>query len=210
LRGFFRRQDINEGASFVARRAFMRFVQKTIRCEVALRVIGQDLGTFLIDSLEITVEGEDFAVKGLCFAYTADAPTENREKRWQKLFSIDRRGGEIRHKSIRQPFIRKYTPEDIKRLDETAKERRVDIPQIQGVSTLAHSLRTIGRVVDSSGGRLIKLVKSQDNVTLEYADANGVSHKEEQSSYSLYRKQHSEVSLRETKKEKDLWSGRDR
>jgi hypothetical protein len=184
----------------------VRLVQN-IRHEVALRVIGQDLATFVIDSLEITLEGEDFVTKGVRIAHAAEAPRENGEKPWAKLLSTDRRGNGIRYELTREPFSRKYTPDDVKNLDEIGKSRRKGTPemQIQHVLTLDQSLRIIGRMVDSSGGRLIKLVKNQDNFALEYQDADGVVHKDEHSSLLLARNL-TEESLREMRKKEDPWS----
>lgn len=186
----------------------MKFAQK-LRYEVALRVIGQDLAALLIDSLEIIVEGDDFVVNGIRIAYAAEIPREHKKTLWRKMLSIGRPSAEIRHKSIRESFGRRYTLEDIKRLDETAKSRRNDTAKIQDVLTLAASLRTIGRMVDSGSGRLIKLVKNQDTFALEYEDSNGVPHKDEHSALSLHRSQQTGVALRDTK-EKDPWSGADR
>jgi hypothetical protein len=172
----------------------VNFVQK-IRHEVALRVIGQDLAAFVITSLEITLEGEDFVANGVRIARAPEAP------------SILPGYNGIRYELTREPFSRKYTPDDVKNLDEIGKSRRTGIPgmQIQDALTLDQSLRIIGRMVDSSGGRLIKLVKNQYNFALEYQDADGGVHKDEHSSSALSRSL-TEESLREMRKKEDPWS----
>lgn len=182
-------------------------VQK-ISYEITLHVIGQDLVTLLIDSLEITADGEDFVVKGVRITSTAEAPQEDREKSWLKLFSFGRRSDEIRYKIIHEPFFRRYTPEDIKRLDKIAKSRRIDRAEMQDVLTLAEALRTLGRAVDSGGGQLVRLVKNGDKFALEHKDANGLTHKDEHTTLSLHRSRQTGMDLQQTK-EKDPWLGVD-
>jgi len=165
---------------------------QAIRHEVALRVIGQDLAAYVINALEVTLDGEDFVTNGVRIARPAEAPS----------FLPGDNG--IRYELAREPFSRKYTPDDVKNLDEIGKSRR-GTPglQLQHVLTLDQALRLIGRMVDSSGGRLIKLVKNQDSFALEYRDADGGVHKDEHSSSSLSRNL-TEESLREMRQENPL------
>jgi hypothetical protein len=162
------------------------------RHEVALRVIGQDLAAWVISALEITLEGEDFVTNGIRIARPAEAPS----------FLPGDNG--IRYELTREPFSRKYTPDDVKNLDEIGKSRR-GTPgfQLQHVLTLDRALRLIGRMVDSTGGRLIKLVKNQNSFALEYRDAAGLVHNEEYSSSALSMSLTDE-SLREMREEKPL------
>ncbi len=167
-------------------------LDQAIRHEVALRVIGQDLATVVINSLEITLEGEDFVTNGVRLARAPEAPS----------FLPGDNG--IRYELTREPFSQKYTPDDVKNLDELGKSRRGTLRmQVQHALTLDQSLRIIGRMVDSSGGRLIKLVKNQDSFALEYQDADGVVHKDEHSNLELSRNL-TEESLREMRKENPL------
>lgn len=178
--------------------------------EVALRAIGQDLATLFVDLLEITIEGDEFAIRGVRVGQSAKAGREGREKLWHRILSMGRRRSGVQHASIREPFVRKYSQREIQRLDENTKLHRSDTPKMQDVSTLADSLRALGRMVDSRRGRLIRLQKNREDFALEYEDVDGVVHKDAHSTFSLHRSQQAGVSLRDPKKEKDPWSGRSR
>ncbi|HEY3303630.1 MAG TPA: hypothetical protein VGL70_08875 [Candidatus Binatia bacterium] len=104
-----------------------------------------------------------------------------------------------------QPFARKYSPEDVNRLDEMGATRQKGVLTTPDATSLAESLRTVGRIVDDKKGRLIKLAKDQRKITFEYEDENGDVQQEELYSLSIYKSQQEGLSLRGTQKKKDVW-----
>ncbi len=150
-----------------------------LECAVALRAIGQDLGGRLIESLEIAVEDGVFHVQGVCFG--------------------------VGKESSREPLTRSYRPDDIYRLDELGAARQTAIPGTPDASSLAESLRTVGRVVDEKKGHLIRLFKDHRKIAFEYEDENGGRQKQEHYSLSHYKGQQEGVSQRGTKTREDVW-----
>jgi hypothetical protein len=104
-----------------------------------------------------------------------------------------------------EPFMHRYKPEDIKRLEEIAAARKTGVQGTPDASSLAESLRTVGRVVDAKKGRLIKLSKEQNKITFVYQDANGEVQTEQHYSLTTYKSQQEGVSERGTKKLSDIW-----
>lgn len=145
------------------------------RHQVALRAIGQDLTPLMLESVEIVAEEKDFIALGRPIGA----------------------GGE--------PILRRYKPEDIRRLDELGAAHKTGVQSTPDASSLAESLRTVGRVVDVKKGRLIKLSKEQHKITFVYQDANGDMQTEQYYSLSTYKSQQEGVSERGTKKLSDVW-----
>ncbi len=112
-----------------------------ITYEVALRTVGQDLAALLIESLEITFEGNAFVAQGFGLAA--------------------RRGERTGKEPARESFARRYSAEDIRRLHKLGRKRQTGAVNTPDASSLAESLRTIGRALDSSRGQLIKLSKGE-------------------------------------------------
>jgi len=154
-----------------------------ITCAIALRAIGLDLAALLIESLEITVEGNAFVAQG--FGIAAG------------------RGERTGKEPARESFARRYSAEDIKRLDELGMAQQTKVVKTSDASSLAESLRTIGRALDSSRGQLIKLSKGERQFTLVYKDEKGQAQRQECLGLSLYKSQQEAVSLRG--KKKDIW-----
>jgi hypothetical protein len=154
-----------------------------ITYEVAMRAVGQDLMTWSIESLEITVEGNAFVAQG--FGIAAG------------------RGERTGKEPARESFARRYSAEDIKRLDELGMAQQSKVVKTPDASSLAESLRTIGRVLDSSRGQLIKLSKGERQFTLVYKDEKGQAQRQEFLGLSVYKSQQEALSLRG--KKKDIW-----
>lgn len=154
-----------------------------ITYEVALRAVGQDLAALLFESLEITFEGNAFVAQG--FGIAAG------------------RGERTGKEPARESFARRYSAEDIKRLDELGMAQQTKVVKTPDASSLAESLRTIGRVVDSKRGSLVNISKDQRKITFAYKDENGQLQKEDLYSLSLYKGQQEGLSLRG--KKKDAW-----
>jgi hypothetical protein len=154
-----------------------------ITYEVALRAVGQDLMTWSIESLEITVEGNAFVAQG--FGIAAG------------------RGERTGKEPARESFARRYSAEDIKRLDELGMAQQTKVVKTPDATSLPESLRTIGRVVDSKRGSLVNISKDPRKIIFAYKDENGQLQKEDLYSLSLYKGQQEGLSLRG--KKKDAW-----
>lgn len=140
-----------------------------IQYQVALRCIGQDLTPVLLEHLEITVQDRDFIAEGRLMGASGEA------------------------------LARRYTPENIKQLDELGDLRKTGGETTPDVSSLSESLRTVGRMVDSKRGRLIKLTKEQNKITFVYEDENGQALKEELYGLSIYKSQQEALTERGSK-----------
>ncbi len=112
--------------------------------------------------------------------------------------------------SLFVPFERKYTPDDVNRLDKEGRAHRRDPAKPPDITGLAEKLRTIGRIVDVKCGRLAKLIDDMDGVTVEYCDEQGNFHSDKYSMLALYKIQQSYYGERGTLKPVDLWRGFDR
>jgi hypothetical protein len=156
-----------------------------IQYQVALRCIGQDLTPLVIESLEITLEDRDFVAQGL------------------RIVAATGQGGSAQQPS-REAFTRRYAPEEIKRLDELSASQKTGVQSTPDAVSLSESLRTVGRMVDSKKGRLIKLSKEQSKITFAYEDENGQAHREDLYSLSVYKGQQEGLSERGTNAE-DVW-----
>ena len=168
-----------------------------LKYAVALRAIGQDLAGLLIESLEITIEGKAFVVKGNCIA-----AAQPKSKSIEVLQKLGRRLGRMTSwssspdESSRGAFARRYTAEEIQVLDMLGSARQTGVLKTPDPSSGAETLRTVGRVVDARNGRLLKLSKDQRKITFAYHDEKGRLHKEDIYSLTLYQTQRAALSLR--------------
>ena len=176
-----------------------------ITYEVALRAVGQDLAALLFESLEIKVEDKILVARGRCISHAAEGIPESTvgfaRKAWQSLTG---KGARENKEPLLEPFVRKYSPEDINRLDELGKTRQTSAPKTPDLSLLAEALRTVGRTVDYKGGSLVKLTKGERSIAFVYEDVSG-RHIEELYSLSLYKSQQEALALRGKTQKKDIW-----
>ncbi len=100
-------------------------------------------------------------------------------------------------------FERKYNREELLRLDRLGRARATGLVKTPDAASLAEALRTVGRVVDSKGGRLIRLFKDQRKITFEFHDQAGAVQRDENHSLAVYQNQQEAVSQRS--KKKDAW-----
>ena len=158
-----------------------------------LRVIGQDLADLFPENLAIEAQGDGFVVQGLCakgrIGNGASTTT---------LASVSRLFGRVLAALARGPggepdlefvpFSRTYSAGDIERLErkQTAQRTGGGMPDIY---TLGERLRTIGKVVDSHNGRLVRIFKDLHRIAFEYQDTGGGSRAEELSNTELYQLQ---------------------
>ena len=89
----------------------------------------------------------------------------------------------------RQRFTRKYTLDNINRVDEMNLPTRTNKEGKPDIYSLGERLRTVGRIVDDCGGTLIRIVKDSNSMKFEYQDQDGNDHREEYTNLALYKYQ---------------------
>jgi hypothetical protein len=174
--------------------------------EVALRVIGQDLTPLFVESVDITVEGETFVAQAWCIGAGEKKTPDETEGFFRGIGRSLGVGGKKTGRAseaARNLSVLRYGPQDLIRLDELGSTRQTHGEKTPDASSLAESLRNVGRVVDSKGGRFISLSKDRRKVAFVYEDENGNPQREELYSLSLHQAQQEALSLRGTKR--DRW-----
>jgi hypothetical protein len=177
----------------------------------ALRVIGQDLSALYPESVEIIVSGADFIVRGIAGTDLGAKMVDSEgvlQKIWRKLVRRTPKTDLSQAPASEIPFQRTYTPHDINRLDEDwAALRGTTTRRIPDIYSLGERLRTIGRLVTSLGGRLLKVSRDMNRVTFQYQDDQGAVHMQEYSILALYKIQQEYYADRGRFKPTDLWKG---
>ena len=167
----------------------------------ALRAIGQDLADLLPDSLVIEPSGEDFIAHGMCNRARLEIWDADQTLSGLRKLSVKLRSGFLKP-STREPdldlapFNRTYHPVDIDRLDQQGNEQRTDTGGIPEIYSLGERLRTIGKLVDSENGRIIRIFKDLHHITFEYRDGDGNPRKVDLDNTEIYRLQRSHTSER--------------
>jgi hypothetical protein len=161
----------------------------------ALRAIGQDLSDLLPESVTIEPEGNDFVAHGMCNRGRLETLESTG---WGGLRKF---GAKLRAEILKPhagepdldlvPFSRGYNAEGIDHLDKRGNQRRVGAGGIPEIYSLAERLRTIGKVIDSHNGQLVKIYKDLHHIVFEYRDADFNLHKVELDNTELYRLQRS-------------------
>jgi tetratricopeptide (TPR) repeat protein len=155
-----------------------------------LRSIGQDLEELRPEYVEIKQKGKDFIARGRCRASSLDVKTDARsspliERLWERMLQRDSKAASPKAQERTVPFVRRYSPHDNDRLDQSKHAHRTGLFATPDIHGLGEMLRTIGRLIDAEGGRLIKLSRDLQTVTFEYRDAQGVRRKKQLSSLQL-------------------------
>ena len=167
----------------------------------ALRAIGQDLADLLPDSLAIEPSGEDFIAHGMCNRARLESWDADQSKSGLRKLSAKLRAG-ILKPSIREadldlaPFNRTYHSVDIDRLDQRGNQQRVDAGGIPEIYSLGERLRTIGKLVDSQNGSIIRIFKDLHHIIFEYRDGDGNPRKGDLDNTEIYRLQRSHTTER--------------
>jgi hypothetical protein len=158
----------------------------------SLRAIGQDLTKLYPEDLEIQVNASEFLASGVGLTQPPQERVEpgNVIKRgWNRLTGkeskpslpvVSRRG---------ERFTRKYTLDDINRLDEIGLPARANQGGKPDIYSLGERLRTVGRIVDACKGTLLRVVKDRNSIKFEYQDQNGHDLREEYTNLALYKYQ---------------------
>jgi hypothetical protein len=156
----------------------------------ALRVIGQNLAELIPENLTVETEGESLVVRGTCSKRRFDEQ-ESRQSR-SGIRTIGAKLAEAVLKPSREPelefvsFTRTYNPADIDYLDQQASQRRTNFEGLPDIYTLAERLRTIGKLIDSENGRLLRVFKDEQHVVFEYLDGAGSTRKQDLNNTELY------------------------
>ena len=167
----------------------------------ALRAIGQDLADLLPDSLTIQPDGADFVVHGMCNRSRLE--TRQSESSWSGLRKLSAR---LRARILKPPmgepnldlapFTQGYNAADIDRLDRRGNRRRFDVGGLPEIYSLGERLRTIGKVIDSGDGELVRIHKDLHHIVCEFRDGDAKLRKIELDNTQLYRLQRSYASER--------------
>jgi len=151
-----------------------------------LRAVGQGLESLDVEDFDLKAEGDGYFALA-----TRRLPTETRKAgvkkairhAWHKLSARDRRDIEERSDVLRVLF----TPDGILRLERMGKgHRRANSKGIPNLTKLAQILRVVGERLDARYGRLVKVSKRGDKISIEYASATKQCRKEEWKLSELY------------------------
>jgi hypothetical protein len=152
----------------------------------ALRAIGQDLSELYPETIEIERLGEDFVARGTCARSRLETQSQKSgRKSLKEIFTQDITAWAPEAKSDSASFARTYGAEDIAAIDEIGSRRRTGVGKIPDIRSLGEILRTVGRVIESEDGRLIKIIKDLRQVAFEYVNRDGKTCKQELSSLDL-------------------------
>ena len=131
-----------------------------------LRPIGEVLESLGVQSFVLTVEGDDFSVRG-------HKPRSNEKKALRSIWNLfsgkeSCSGGKPTPSS--DVVELRYTHDDIARLEEEAKGKRNasasgGTPEPNAISQI---LRASGAFLDLKEGRLLAIKKTDETVTVEY------------------------------------------
>jgi hypothetical protein len=157
-----------------------------------LRAIGQDLTELYPEDLEIQVTGAEFLATGVGLTQSLRETLEEGNAiggAWSRLTSKKSKPSSVAIPRQQQRFTRKYTLDTINRLDEIGRPAKADKEGKADIYRLGERLRTVGRIVDSCGGTLIRVVKNNNSMKFEYRDSDGIEHKEEYTNLALYKYQ---------------------
>jgi hypothetical protein len=173
-----------------------------------LRAIGQDLTELNPEELEIQVTGVEFMATGVGMTQPPQERVEEGHgigRAWHRLTSKESKPSLPAVSRQRQRFTRKYTPDAINRLDELRRPRRANKEGKPDIYSLGERLRTVGRIVDSCHGTLLRVVKDNNSMKFEYRDKDGIDHKEEFTNLALYKYQQRFYAERGTHTFVDPW-----
>ena len=106
-------------------------------------------------------------------------------------------------------FERRYSSDEIGRLDRAGLHRRSQAGKIPDINNLGEALRTIGRIIDAEGGQLLRILKDQRRVAFDYIDKKGATQKKEMTRSELFKAQQSYYGNRSGSMNIDLWKGND-
>lgn len=191
----------------------LRMQPKTEKFGRSLRAIGQGLAGLFPEYLEIELDGDNYIARGKGRAEATQALTTGQTgvlgTIWNKLVRHNLESDAVQPPSSSVAFERAYSVADIDQLDQTSAAHRRSVSRIPDIYSLAERLRTVGRIVDSHGGQLIKLVMDMDAIKFEYRDRENKVCVAEYSNFALYKLQQEYYSGRSDPESSDPWKGLD-
>ena len=158
----------------------------------SLRAIGQDLTKLYPEDLEIQVNATEFLASGVGLIQPPQERVEQGsfvKRGWNRLMGKESNPSSPAVPRIQECFTRKYTLDDINRLDEMALPARTNSGGKPDIYSLGERLRTVGRIVDGCQGTLVRIVNDRNSMKFEYRDQNGLDHREEFTNLALYKYQ---------------------
>lgn len=178
----------------------------------ALRAIGQDLADLIPQQLEIEYRGDSFEVHVRCDRKRSEKkspPVKESGLRnvFHKLATYEL--GKGSQEAEIATLARTYSPADIQRLNEAGLHRRMQAGKIPDIRNLGEALRTVGRIIDSDEGKLIKVFKDLRRIAFEYVDKKGATHKAELTHAELYKLQQRFYDKRGASNSIDPWQKHD-
>jgi hypothetical protein len=169
----------------------------------ALRTIGQDLADLRPQYLEIAFTGQLYMARG---RMQASRPSPVRSGVARLLINFGRAGSRPRRpRGETDLFERSYPLSEIHRLDGDGLMRRKNYADGPDIYVLSERLRTVGKMIESKGGQLIKLMIDTHRVTFTFRDRTGAVCNEEHSNSALYRTQQDGNARRGTGRTRDPW-----
>lgn len=154
----------------------------------ALRTIGQDLVDLRPEYLEIEFTGQVYIARGRTQTKQMPPPPRiaaQRESPW---------------------FERSYPLYEIHRLDDQGLIQRNNHPNAPDIYVLGERLRTVGKMIETKNGQLLKLSLDNYRVSFTFRNSNGEIFTEEHSTPTLYRSQQDGNLLRGTGRTRDPWA----
>jgi hypothetical protein len=143
------------------------------------RAMGQALETLNLQFFELEPIGEDFLIRGHLPKPDATAnalSAASLNTVWGNLpplASENRREQTEPHVPLLMSIELQYTRKDIERLEQEGRANRADPNRIPEHSSLSQVLRCAGAYLVQKRGRLIKLWRDSNSVSLEYQTSVG-------------------------------------
>lgn len=189
----------------------LKMEPKTEKFARSLRAIGQGLASLFPEYLEIELNGDNYTARGKGRAEVIQAVATGQtgmiETMWNKLVRHNLKEDSAQPPSSSVPFERVYTVADIDQLDLTGAAHRRGESRMPDIYSLAERLRTIGRIIDSRGGQLIKVIMDLDAIKFDYRDREDKVRHAECSNLALYKLQQEYYSGRSDPEANDPWKG---
>ena len=196
-----------ETVSSTVKAAAKEQVEATVDCSRALRAIGQDLSEIFPRILEVESDGMGYVARGQSHPdpFLAFKSKSTGMNFWRRLTGKSGMTAPIDSSAL--VFERTYTPADIDRLDRLYSANRTGRVDRPDSYSLAERLRTMGTIVNARGGRLKRLSKNGDQLSVEYWDQNNEIKTAKLTTVIMYRDAHAQ--LRPGTPPRQLWEGYD-
>jgi len=138
----------------------------------ALRVIGQALETLKVEAFAVERAGESFLVRGSVTVRDLASNEQRAERGFLphiRRLLAGRRAQETGTDMARVTELDLcYTGKDVDRLEQAGRAKRVDPQGMADAASLSQILRTIGAYVNQKHGRLLKISRNGEPITVEY------------------------------------------